>query len=422
MLQADSAGDQAKPKRPCNWLRTKLAQHFPDTLSRVAFIVALLGAVVISLLWLIWTIQNRWIFAIDHPVQSISYESVASIPALVGVQFSFLSEFLPPDLVHYLRVVPVSDPEGASGNNPSLIPAVNCNLTTFAFEMALCQQVWPDTGLPFFNAAIAPPGEMDGSSASKIDLSAMPLQFTHSAMASSAVCFQVHMLANQTALDASARALPPVFLMGILSPSSLLAQNELTRAGHTAASDPLVQAWSARDSAVQVLGFLQFARSLIMEFTATNTIDVDGSVSVGYRFQTLADLPRGPGQQVRDFKSLLQFTPDRAEQLRLAKLYADPSTVYQSTHLCMAPQTLTVEVVRKQVLYGWSQFLSDAGGALNILTLALAMLFPLTFKAVKSKTFLPLWIALKWKRRHEPTAPLAPSVSGTELQDKMAQL
>lgn len=82
----------------------------------------------------------------------------------------------------------------------------------------------------------------------------------------------------------------------------------------------------------------------------------------------------------------------------------------------MAPQTLTVEVVRKQVLYGWSQFLSDCGGALNILTISLALMFPLTFKAAQSKTFLPLWIALKWKRRHEP-AKLSDNVpSAAELQ------
>ena len=49
--------------------------------------------------------------------------------------------------------------------------------------------------------------------------------------------------------------------------------------------------------------------------------------------------------------------------------------------------------------YGVVTFLSDLGGFLNLLTVALLFLFPLAFKATEPRTFIVLMLADKWRAR-----------------------
>ena len=88
------ASPDARPAKG-NVLTRWLHSHFPDQPSRWAAVLAFLLALGVSIYWLQWTITSRWQYSRDHPVQSISFESVQRFPQLLGNQLYFVERFIP---------------------------------------------------------------------------------------------------------------------------------------------------------------------------------------------------------------------------------------------------------------------------------------------------------------------------------------
>ena len=82
-------------------------RRIPDPRSRWAFLFALLGAVALSLWWLINTVQNKWIYSNQHPQQIITFERVTSLPALFGLSLVYYNYSVPADANLFRRVTPL---------------------------------------------------------------------------------------------------------------------------------------------------------------------------------------------------------------------------------------------------------------------------------------------------------------------------
>ena len=167
-----------------------LSALFPDRRSRYVAVLAFLLAVAVSLYWLVWTIQTKWLN--EPTIQSISYERVGSLPALFGLMFSYS---VPADYVYARKVIPLIQ---RTDSGPTIATNyINCNETFLLAWSAMCQPLDPNTGLPIFSVSAAPPGELDGASAEHMDLSRFPLQFLDQ-FNDKDICFQLHLMQNQT--------------------------------------------------------------------------------------------------------------------------------------------------------------------------------------------------------------------------------
>jgi predicted PurR-regulated permease PerM len=99
------------------------------------------------------------------------------------------------------------------------------------------------------------------------------------------------------------------------------------------------------------------------------------------------------------FKELVKRIEDPGERTRIEALHAKPGI---TTHLCriqLEPSTFSVEVIHEVAPYTLGSFVSDLGGYLNLLALALVLLFPLFFEPTKPRTFFAMWLLHKWQRR-----------------------
>lgn len=85
-------------------LRSFVHRLLPDTRSQIAFGVAFLAALGVSLFWLIYTIQSKWLYGLAHPQQVVSFEKAKSLPALFGITFAFLAQTIPVDSVYFSTV------------------------------------------------------------------------------------------------------------------------------------------------------------------------------------------------------------------------------------------------------------------------------------------------------------------------------
>lgn len=85
-------------------LRAFVHHLLPDTRSQIAFAVAFLAALGVSLYWLIYTIQSKWLYGLSHPQQIVSYEKVKSFPALFGIAFTYMSQTIPKESVYFRTV------------------------------------------------------------------------------------------------------------------------------------------------------------------------------------------------------------------------------------------------------------------------------------------------------------------------------
>lgn len=414
-----------------NFVIRWLSALFPDRRSRYIAVLVFALALSVSLYWLIWTIQRKWI---NEPIiQSISYEHVGSLPAMFGFMFSYS---VPADYTYARKVIPLIQ---QSNSGPTLATNyINCNETFLLAWSAMCQPLDPNTGLPIFSAAAAPPGELDGSSAHHMDLSRFPLQFFDQ-FNDKDVCFQLHLVQNQTfateftevydnlsvppprssGMKATAHGtlgsiaclialtsslclfvslLPFSNLVG-LSAGATLSALELIAAGHTAPQDPVVYRIATQDGTAR-LGAYGYNRLLELSFSATRSVDVNGQSSIDYSYDVVTNLPRSPAQTARDFQQLLDSSTP-VEVARLQQLMLLPSTSYQSTRLCVEPRSFQVQVIRSLRLYSFASFLTDLGGAVNFISLSLLILFPLSASITRPRSFLPLWIMARWQRRNQ---------------------
>ena len=238
------------------------------------------------------------------------------------------------------------------------VPQVSCNWT---LNNCLCQQIDVNTGAPILNPAQAPPGELNGASAATFDLNRLPLQFS-SPSGDPALCFTAHVLMNQTAMVEAGFLSPPAFAVVSLSLRSTLALNELHGAGHF--SDALAKTW-VTDSGVKLQGYFSFGRTILVSFTVLRSIGVNGEQSLDYQYATIGDMPRSAAQIDADFQLFLAATPNPADRARYTALRADPSTLYATTALCSLPESMRVQNVREENLYGFSQFFSDLGQTIH---------------------------------------------------------
>ena len=85
-------------------IRSFIHHLLPDTRSQLAFAVAFLVALGVSLYWLIYTIQSKWLYGLSHPQQIVSYEKVKSFPALFGIAFTYMAETIPKESVYFRTV------------------------------------------------------------------------------------------------------------------------------------------------------------------------------------------------------------------------------------------------------------------------------------------------------------------------------
>lgn len=186
--------------------------HFSDKHSRFAFVLAFLLALAVSIYWLQFTIVQRWKYSLDHPLQTVSFETVDQLPAILALELKFTDQFLPLESTYMQRVIPLLiSPTYSYLPNPSIA----CTNLDFNGANVLCQQV-DSSGNPVVNVADAPAGEVDGSYAEHIDAGLFPLQYRMIAGAESqSVCFSVQVLVNSTALDRtrSQRDFPPTFVL-----------------------------------------------------------------------------------------------------------------------------------------------------------------------------------------------------------------
>ena len=81
----------------------QLASHFPDWVSRVAFHLAFLTALVflVPVAGVDGDPESLAVLRSITPYNPSATWSPDSIPAMIWIQFSFFTEHLPPDLVHY---------------------------------------------------------------------------------------------------------------------------------------------------------------------------------------------------------------------------------------------------------------------------------------------------------------------------------
>jgi hypothetical protein len=85
-------------------IRSFVHHLLPDTRSQLAFAVAFLAALGVSLYWLIYTIQSKWLYGLSHPQQIVSYEKVKSFPALFGIAFTYMAQTIPKESVYFRTV------------------------------------------------------------------------------------------------------------------------------------------------------------------------------------------------------------------------------------------------------------------------------------------------------------------------------
>ena len=165
----------------------------------------------------------------------------------------------------------------------------------------------------------------------------------------------------------------------------------------------MVYAIATQDGTAR-LGAYEYNRLLELQFAATRSIDVNGLSSIEYSYQVVTNLPRSPAQTAHDLQQLLDSSTP-AEAARLQQLLLLPSTSYQSTRLCLQPRNFQVQIIRSIRLYNFASFLADLGGALNILSLSLLILFPLSASITRPRSFLPLWVMERWKKRRRSHTP-----------------
>ena len=430
-----AAASSAPSKGRCfsRWLHA----HFPDSRSRFAVVLAFLLALSVSIYWAYWTISQRWLYSNAHPVQSVSFERETSLPALLGLQFFWPHNLAPTHIVH--RVVPFLTLGDGSAVN---VTSVGCTNIMFGpTPTALCQQLDAE-GQPFVWHANPPPSELDGSSALNLPTSSLPLQ-SSSIFNGGVLCFDVHLMVNATAAEQNGFFDLPVFSATACGLQPLLSELELIRAGHFVETDPaymgVLDAWNS----AQLTGFYRVGQRIELEWAATRTIQPNGAEQLDFQYASVGQYDHSSRYHDSEFAALLATITNQTEAAQWKALRADPNVAYSTARMCVGPSSFNVQVIRLQKLYGFTSFLSDAGqraaghsddnglasadteaalihrllfvctvspcsgGFLNILSIVMFALFPVTYAITRPRSFLPVWLLLRWKQRGKAEPPIA---------------
>jgi hypothetical protein len=67
-----------------SYLLRYLRKLFPDPRSQLACALVAALAFAGSVWWLVYTVQSKWIYGRDHPLQVVSYDAVQSLPSFFG--------------------------------------------------------------------------------------------------------------------------------------------------------------------------------------------------------------------------------------------------------------------------------------------------------------------------------------------------
>lgn len=92
-------GAPAAPPAASSGLFGHFVLLFPDVRSRILFLLCLLASIALSIVWLVNTVQSKWLYSIHHPQQFVSYERVDSLPAFFGHAITYFQDILPQDSV-----------------------------------------------------------------------------------------------------------------------------------------------------------------------------------------------------------------------------------------------------------------------------------------------------------------------------------
>jgi hypothetical protein len=248
-------------------------------------------------------------------------------------------------------------------------------------------------------------GELDGASAHSGMLSQWPLQFVdrHDFW-----CLDVHSFINQSLFGSAPTTFTaqPQFGLVWMNETTALAAAELHAANRTDPTDPAVIAVM---DAVAMHSFLQSGQLSWNTFTATRTERVDGTVEITRDYSQVGLSDFTTTGMAKLLHGRLSRTEDEQERTRMEKLYLQEGVTYYVSRVCTAPVSLAERVVHESSPYGLASFLADVGGFLNLLALAMAVLFPLVKSATQPRTFVPFWLqrnfrALCSSHEHEDAA------------------
>jgi hypothetical protein len=227
-------------------------------------------------------------------------------------------------------------------------------------------------------------GETSGDSANRITLQQYqewPQQFTSNE--AEWLEFHVYLLVNMSLLP-SMTDTPTVF-MTALSPQQTAMRLENPN-------------WHESFSEATQIGEFAYGQRFLLQFSATRWLRLSGEEQLQYEYSFSGGHPLTGEQQAACFPSLLNSTRNASEHAFVQTL-SNLTCLYFSVDIF--PRTLVVQTISEVVSYGWSSFLADVGGALNLMSLVVLLLFPIAFEPTKPRTFLALWLISKWRLRHE---------------------
>jgi hypothetical protein len=247
---------------------------------------------------------------------------------------------------------------------------------------------------------ISTPGEKDGSSASGLSLEELqkwPMQFSAVAIGFEKLMFRV-LIVTPTAM------LSP-FFVPYVTMNSMTPEQALSFLQDN--SQPLSSE-----------GFIfNFGRVQGINFVATLSKSVDAQESLKYAYQSKGTDLTTDAFAEACFQSLLNHTEDVAERQRLADARASPANTLLMVQVYIEPSSMEIQVISDHLPYTLSNFASDLGGYLNILSLSLVLLFPLAFAPTRPRSFLLLWLHAKWQQHWKHTEAHQQSSSSLDKRD-----
>ena len=282
----------------------------------------------------------------------------------------------------------------ASGvHNSYLTTAVDCNVETSYLGQwtRVCVPV-DSAGIPILGSQIAPASELNGATAASLALAyfeSYQLQFT--GLPHEGLIFESFLLLNVEQSPPSF-FLPSLGLWSMNPQESLSMQEILSRTPSSATFDPTT------DMTFSLM--MTYGRCHFVQFIASRFIRLDGSEELKYIYYPQGEqiLSTSPEFTNERFAALLNATSDELERSRLQTLRADPNVTLSYSRLKVRPASMYVQVIREVQPYTFASFVSDVGGFLNIMVLFLIFLFPFTIHTARPRTFLVLWVLVKWRK------------------------
>jgi len=348
------------------------------------------------------------------------------LPALFGMAMTFLQEETPAERVVYRRTT-ASFSGGAPGSNSSdyMDEYVRCERTEFYYPCHLCLPC-DKSGRFLYDPAVsavvagANPDTLTPSSSDYVTRAAAngwPIILRGN---TDNFCLTSHLFMNMSNDDGSRLVLDEPPLLGVVqfNADEAVTVLALLSNGSRSAWDPVVLTSIDSLPAPITLPYNSVVRS---SFRASEYIDVHGRSEWTYQYALRSSYRAGRDKRTKVLRGLIYSNATtQTEREQLIQLYAqsDLNTSYSSTAssspssslhplsyfvsmVCVVPQQFKVEVVREVTTYGLNSFVSDVGGFLNLLALAVSLLFPLAYSAITPRRFILLNIRDKWIKRRK---------------------